>query len=266
MKKLASTENKINRIKRLQSIGDGILPTAFLGILIFIWYFVVENGIVESFMLPSPIDVVTTLYRILPEIKSHLLVTLTEAFYGFILAITFSIVLAILMDNIAILKRAVYPLLVISQTIPILVLAPLFAMWFGFGMFPKIIVVALVCFFPIIVSLLEGFDSVDRDLLNLMKSMGASRLRIFTLVKFPASMVNFFTGLKVAATYCIMAAFIGEWMGGKSGLGLYMMRAKKSVRIDKVFAVVVLVVILSMLLFKLVSVLQKYLMPWSNEK
>ena len=107
---------------------------------------------------------------------------------------------------------------------------------------------------------------MDRDLLNLMKSMGASRLRIFTLVKFPASMVNFFTGLKVAATYCIMAAFIGEWMGGKSGLGLYMMRAKKSVRIDKVFAVVVLVVILSMLLFKLVSVLQKYLMPWSNEK
>lgn len=266
MKKLVSTENKINRVKRLQRIGDVIIPTAFLGILILLWYFAVEKETVKSFMMPSPVDVATTLYRILPEIKTHLLVTLTEAFYGFILAIATSIILAILMDNIAILKRAVYPLLVISQTIPILVLAPLFAMWFGFGMLPKIIVVALVCFFPIIVSLLEGFDSVDRDLLNLMKSMGASRLRIFTLVKFPASMVNFFTGLKVAATYCIMAAFIGEWMGGKSGLGLYMMRAKKSVRIDKVFAVVVLVVILSMLLFKLVSILQKYLMPWSNEK
>lgn len=253
-------------MKKLGNIGDRIIPIAFLGILITIWYFVVENGIIKRFMLPSPIDVITTLYKILPEIKIHLATTLIEAFYGFILAIVTAIILAILMDNILILKKAIYPLLVISQTIPILVLAPLFAMWFGFGKFPKIIVVALVCFFPIIVSLLEGFDSVDRDLLNLMRSMGASRLKIFTLVKFPSSMVNFFTGLKVAATYCIMAAFIGEWMGGKEGLGLYMMRAKKSIRIDKVFAVVVLVVILSMMLFKLVSVLQKSLIPWSNEE
>lgn len=266
MKKLESTESKINRRRSLKRIGDGIIPTAFLIILILIWYIIVENGIVERFMLPSPIDVITTLYEILPEIRLHLIVTLAQALYGFVLAIIFSIVLAILMDNIGILKRALYPLLVISQTIPILVLAPLFAMWFGFGMLPKIIVVALVCFFPIIVSLLEGFDSVDRDLLNLMKSMGASRLKIFTLVKFPASMINFFTGLKVAATYCIMAAFIGEWMGGKAGLGLYMMRAKKSMGIDRVFAVVLLVVILSMLLFKLVSILQKHLMPWSNEE
>lgn len=253
-------------MKKLENIGDRIIPIAFLGILIAIWYFVVENGIIKRFMLPSPIDVITTLYKILPEIKTHLAVTLIEAFYGFALSIVTAIVLAVLMDNILILKKAIYPLLVISQTIPILVLAPLFAMWFGFGKFPKIIVVSLVCFFPIIVSLLEGFDSVDRDLLNLMRSMGASRLKIFTLVKFPSSMVNFFTGLKVAATYCIMAAFIGEWMGGKEGLGLYMMRAKKSIRIDKVFAVVVLVVILSMMLFKLVSMLQKSLIPWGNEE
>lgn len=253
-------------MKKSESIENRIIPITFLGLLILLWYFVVEKGIVESFILPSPVDVVTTLFRILPEIKSHLVVTLTEAFYGFILSIILAIILAVLMDNISILKKAIYPLLVVSQTIPILVLAPLFAMWFGFGKLPKIIVVTLVCFFPIIVSLLEGFDSVDRDLINLMKSMGASRLKIFTLVKFPASMVNFFTGLKVAATYCIMAAFIGEWMGGKAGLGLYMMRAKKSFYYDKVFAVVFLVVVLSMGLFKMVSMTQKMLMPWSNEK
>ncbi len=252
-------------MKKLGNIEDRIIPITFSGLLILLWYFVVEKGIVESFILPSPVDVVTTLFRILPEIKSHLAVTLTEAFYGFILSIALAIILAILMDNIAILKKAIYPLLVVSQTIPILVLAPLFAMWFGLGKFPKIIVVTLVCFFPIIVGLLEGFDSVDRDLINLMKSMGASRLKIFTLVKFPASMVNFFTGLKVAATYCIMAAFIGEWMGGKAGLGLYMMRAKKSFYLDKVFAIVLLIVILSMGLFKLVSIMQKMLMPWNNE-
>jgi len=253
-------------MRKLESIENRIIPITFSGLLILLWYFVVEKGIVRDFMLPSPVDVVITLYKILPEIRTHLAVTLTEAFYGFTLAIVLAIILAVIMDNISIIKKAVYPLLVVSQTIPILVLAPLFAMWFGFGKLPKIIVVALVCFFPIIVSLLEGLDSVDRDLLNLMKSMGASRLRIFTLVKFPASMVNFFTGLKVAATYCIMAAFIGEWMGGKAGLGLYMMRAKKSIQIDKVFAIVVLIVILSMLLFKFVSILQTLLMPWSNER
>ncbi|SHK25253.1 ABC transporter permease [Paramaledivibacter caminithermalis] len=252
-------------MRKLGNIENRLIPIGFLGILIFIWHFAVESGIIKGFMLPSPIDVGTTLFKILPEIKPHIMVTLIEAFYGFILAIALAIFLAVLMDNISILKKALYPLIVISQTIPILVLAPLFAMWFGFGKLPKIIVVTLVCFFPLIVSLSEGFDSVDKDLLNLMKSMGASKLRIFTLVKFPASMVNFFTGLKVAATYCIMAAFIGEWMGGKEGLGLYMMRAKKSVRIDKVFAVVILVVILSMLLFKFVEVLQKSLMPWNNQ-
>ncbi|MCG8541538.1 MAG: ABC transporter permease [Clostridia bacterium] len=253
-------------MRKLENIENRIIPITFLGILIFLWYFVVERGIIQRFILPSPVDAVTTLFRILPEIKHHLIVTLTEAFYGLIFAIVLAVALAVLMDNILMLKRALYPLLVISQTIPILVLAPLFAMWFGLGKFPKIIVVMLVCFFPIIVSLLEGFDSVDKDLINLMKSMGASKIKIFTMVKFPASIVNFFTGLKVAATYCIMAAFIGEWMGGKAGLGLYMMRAKKSLRIDKVFAVVLLIVILSMVLFKIVSILQRLLMPWNNEK
>lgn len=253
-------------MKKSESTGNRIIPIAFLGILISIWYYATEYGYVEKYILPSPKDVGFTFFEILPDIKPHIIVTMQEAFIGFLLAILLSITLAILMDNVPIIKKAFYPLLIISQTVPIIILAPLFAIWFGFGIFPKIIVVMLVCFFPIVVSLLEGLDSIDEDIINLMRSMGAGRLKIFTLVKFPASMVSFFSGLKVAATYSIMGAIIGEWMGGKVGLGLYMLRAKKSFYLDKVFAVIILIVILSMLVFKLVSVSQYLLMPWTREK
>jgi ABC-type nitrate/sulfonate/bicarbonate transport system permease component len=169
------------------------------------------------------------------------------------------------MDNIEIARKAVYPLLIVSQTVPIIALAPLFVMWFGFGIIPKIIVVILVCFFPIVVSLLEGLSSVDRDLLNLMKSMGASRLQIFKMVKFPASMISFFSGLRIAATYSIMGAVIGEWLGGRAGLGLYMLRVKNSYAYDKMFATILIIVVLSMTVFKTISLIQYLSMPWFRE-
>ncbi|WIF94037.1 ABC transporter permease [Caminicella sporogenes] len=252
-------------MKKLESIGNRLAPIVFIVILISIWQIAVASGYIKPYILPLPKNVIITFFNILPEIKEHIIITIQEAVYGLGIAVIFAIILAVVMDSVKIIKDAVYPILILSQTVPIIVLAPLFAMWFGFGMFPKVIVVALVCFFPIVVSLLEGLESVDDDLINLIKSMGASKLKIFKIVKFPASMVSFFSGLKVAATYSIMGAVIGEWMGGKAGLGLYLLRAKKSFLIDKVFAVIFLIVLLSITIFKLVSVLQYLFMPWSKE-
>jgi ABC-type nitrate/sulfonate/bicarbonate transport system permease component len=133
-------------------------------------------------------------------------------------------------------------------------------------MLPKIIVVVLVCFFPIVVSLLDGLEALDRDEINLLRSMGASSMQIFRLAKFPSSMINFFSGLRIAATYSIMGAVIGEWLGGSEGLGVYMIRVKNSFALDKVFAVIVIIVILSLILFKAISLLQYILMPWSREQ
>jgi ABC-type nitrate/sulfonate/bicarbonate transport system permease component len=138
-------------------------------------------------------------------------------------------------------------------------------MWFGFGMLPKIIVVVLVCFFPILVSLMDGLSSVDGDIINMLKSMKATRLQIFRLVKFPAAMVSFFSGLRIAATYSIMGAIIGEWLGGKAGLGIYMSRVRNSYAYDKTFAAIVVIVVLSMLVFYAVKILQRLVMPWSVE-
>ncbi len=271
MKRSESTENKgklsilkyrINSRRRFLNLMDKGYSIVFSIILIFIWQLVVEMGYIQSFTIPAPIQVMTTLVDILPDLKIHIFATLEAATVGFIIAIMFSIILAILMDNIIIARKALYPLLIVSQTVPIIALAPLFVMWFGFGKLPKIIVVVLVCFFPIIISLLEGLDSVDRDLLNLLKSMGASRFQIFRLVKFPATMVNFFSGLRIAATYSIMGAVIGEWLGGRAGLGIYMLRVKNSYAYDKMFATIVVIVILSMGVFKIISLVQYLSMPW----
>jgi len=229
---------------------------------VIIWQFIVDSGIIARYILPSPWDVVVVSIRILPELKDHIYTTLQEALTGFMIAILFSVTLAILMDNFTLVKKAVQPLLVVSQTIPIMVLAPLFAMWFGFGLLPKIMVVILVCFFPIVVSLLEGLNTLDSDLLNLMKSMKASRWQMFYLAKFPSSLPNFFSGLKIAATYSIIGAIIGEWMGGKSGLGVYMTRVRQSFALDKVFATILIIIFLSIILFKIIELIQFLLMPW----
>jgi ABC-type nitrate/sulfonate/bicarbonate transport system permease component len=252
-------------MKKLINIKSSIIPIFFQLLIIFIWQLIVDKGIVERFILPSPSDIIFALLKILPSIKVHIYTTLKEAAIGFIISVILAVILAILMDNIKIIKRTVYPILVISQTIPIIILAPLFAIWFGFGMTPKVIIVVLICFFPIVISLMDGLNSVEVDMVNLLKSMGASRFQIFRMVKFPAAMTNFFSGLRIAATYSIMGAVIGEWVGGDSGLGFYMLRVKKSFAIDKVFAVTLVIILLSMLLFGLLYLIQYILTPWNKK-
>lgn len=252
-------------MKKLINIKSSIIPIGFQLLIIFIWQLIVDKGIVEKFVLPSPSDIILSLLKILPSIKVHMYTTLKEAVLGFILSVVLAFILAILMDNIKVIKRTVYPILVISQTIPTIILAPLFAIWFGFGMTPKVIIVVLVCFFPIVISLMDGLNSVDMDMINLLKSMGASKLQTFRMVKLPASMTNFFSGLRIAATYSVMGAVIGEWVGGDSGLGFYMLRVKKSFAIDKVFAVTLVIILLSMMLFGLLYLIQHILTPWNRK-
>src|SRR6056297_145492 len=251
-------------MRKWESIRDKAIPILFIILVVLIWQLIVDSGMIARYILPSPWDVITVGIAILPEITVHIYTTLQEALTGLFIAIILSVLLAILMDNFTIVKKALQPLLVVSQTIPIMVLAPLFVMWFGFGILPKVMVVILVCFFPIVVSLLEGLGSLDNDLLNLMKSMKANRWQIFYLAKFPASLGSFFSGLKIAATYSIIGAVIGEWMGGKTGLGVYMTRVRQSFALDKVFASILVIIILSMILFKTIELIQLFAMPWKR--
>ena len=253
-------------MKKHINIENKLIPIAFQLLILFIWQISIDVWKIPQYILPSPKDIIITLVNIVPSITKHIYATLYEAMIGFGISILLALVLAILMDNVKVIKKCIYPMVVVSQTIPIIVVAPLFIIWFGLGILPKVIMVVLVCFFPILVSLMDGLESVDMDMINLLKTMGASKFQIFTMVKLPSSTVNFFSGLRIAATYSIMGAIIGEWLGGGKGLGIYMIRAKMSYALDKVFAVIIIIVILSMSLFGVLYLLQYLLTPWSRNK
>lgn len=251
--------------KKYQSIIDKIAPAAALVFFVLLWAAICGFGNVPSYMLPSPAEVVKAFISDFPVMMSHSAVTLFEAAAGLLTGILLAFVTATLMDRFGFLYKAVYPLLVISQTIPTVAIAPILVLWMGFGMAPKIALVVLTTFFPITVSLLDGYRSVDPDAVSLLRSMGAGRVRIFRYIKLPSSLSHFFAGLKVSASYSVVGAVIAEWLGGFEGLGVYMTRVRKAYSFDKMFAVIILIIIISLLLMCLVSLIRKAAMPWERK-
>lgn len=217
-------------------------------------------------MLPSPVDVINALYTDRQLLLSHAGVTLTETFIGLFAGIIIGFVMAVIMDSFDIIRKMIYPLIVISQTIPTVAIAPLLVIWLGYQMLPKIVLIILVVFFPISIGLLEGFSSVDKDTVRLMRSMGAGNMQIFRFVKLPHSLGHFFSGLRISVSYAVVGAVVSEWIGGTQGLGCYMTRVRKSFSSDKLFGVIMLVSLLSLLLILLVDVLQRICMPWNKNK
>ncbi|MDN6195766.1 MAG: ABC transporter permease [Atopostipes suicloacalis] len=196
----------------------------------------------------------------------HTKVTLYEAFLGFGLAIIFAFLLAMIMDSFNLVKKAFYPLLIISQTIPTIAIAPILIIWFGFGTLPKILVVLMACFFPIIINLIDGLDNIDPDYLRLFDLMGASKLQTFRHLKGPIAMVHLLSGIKISATYMIVSAIVAEWLGGEKGIGVYMVRAKNSYALDKVFASIIVIIIISLITIYLINFIGDYLIRWKNSE
>lgn len=230
-----------------------------------IWQSISFLGIVDDFLLPSPIQVGKAFASEFPALMQHSVVTLSEAFIGLALGIVLGFVMAVLMDQFEPLYKACYPLIVLTQTVPTVAIAPLLVLWFGYEMTPKIILIVITTFFPIAVGLLNGFRSADQDSMNLLRAMGAGRWQIFRYIKMPGAMSQFFGGLRISASYAVVGAVISEWLGGFSGLGVYMTRVKKAFSFDKMFAVIFLISIISLLLMKGVDLLQKKCMPWEKE-
>lgn len=231
-------------------------------LLILIWQLLCMTGRIPSYMLPSPIEVVCAFVSELPLLFENSLITLQEAFFGLVSGVSVGFFVAVLMDNFGILYKAFYPLLIITQTIPSVAIAPLLVLWFGYEMTPKIILIMLSTFFPVAVGLLDGFRSADKDALGLLRSMGANRLQIFCHIKFPSALPQLFSGLRIAAAYSVVGAVISEWLGGFGGLGVYMTRVKKAFAFDKMFAVIFLISAISLALMALVEFAEKKCMPY----
>ena len=251
--------------RKSQNITNKIWSVSAIVVILVVWQLASSLGFVDSFMLPSPIQVVQAFVKEFPTLMQHSFVTLTEAFLGLGLGILLGFVMAVLMDQFEGLYQAFYPLIVLTQTVPTVAIAPLLVLWFGYEMTPKVILIVITTFFPIAIGLLNGFRSADTDSVHLLRAMGADRWQIFRHIKLPGAMSQFFAGLRISASYAVVGAVISEWLGGFNGLGVYMTRVKQAFAFDKMFAVIFLISIISLLLMKGVDVLQKVCMPWDKE-
>jgi len=259
MKKLQNTADFRNFLHR------SFIPFIPVIIILLVWQLLSMSGIIPGYMLPGPLRVTSAFLDDFPLLMSHLFRTLIEALAGLSLAIAASFLLAVLMDANRFLKQSLTPVLLLTQTMPTIAIAPLLILWMGYGIAPKITLVFLVCFFPMTIGLLGAFAKTDNDAINLLRSMGASRLQIYLYIKLPQGLPAFFSGLKIAGAYSIIGAVIAEWLGGDAGLGVYMIRVRRSYSFDKMFAVILLTSILSLLLIKLITMLEKKTMPWHKE-
>lgn len=237
-------------------------PIILFGCIVFFWDVSCRIFAIDSYILPTPFSILQTLYTQLPSMIPHILTTFSIAVIGFFLSILLALILGCVLDTIVPLKKAFYPFFVVSQAVPIVFLYPLLMIWMGFGVEVKIIVVILVCFFPIIVNLLDGLASTDPELLDLFRSMDSGFLPVFAMVKLPGALPAFFSGLRIAATYSVMGAVIGEWLGAKKGMGVYMMRSYKTFSTVRVFASILVVIFLSLTVFYAVKFVERIVLRW----
>ena len=237
-------------------------PLLLIVLLLSVWQLTTWLLKVPKWLLPSPWQIVVAGAEARELLGPHTWQTLKETWVGLGLAVVVGLGLALVIDLSPLLRRTVYPLLVASQTVPILALAPLLIIWFGYGILPKVIVVALVCFFPIVVSTADGLRMADPDLIALLRAMGANRRQVFLKIRVPGALPSFFSGFKIAITYSVVGAVIGEWVGASRGLGIFMIRSSKNFLTDRVFAAIAVTSLLSIVMFAAVMLLERAVLPW----
>ena len=239
-----------------KKIKTAIYPILTILVLLLLWQYVVDYMKVPSYVMPTPL-------MILEEFKSdwnllimHSEVTLKETVLGLLISIITALIIGILIDFVPFLKKTLYPLMYVTQMIPVITIAPLLIIWFGFGIKSKVLCVVLTCFFPILINFTDGIEGIDEDYLDLFKVMKAGKIKTFIHLKFPMSLEKFFTGLTISSAYAFVAATVAEWLGGVNGLGVYMVRAKNSYALDKVFACTLLVVFFSLIFVGIIKLIR----------
>lgn len=229
-----------------------------------VWELYVRLSGIPALVLPAPSRVAWQIVANRDMLWSNTLPTLRATLSGFAFSVSVALALSLLIDFTPKLRRALFPVFVISQTLPLVAIAPLVVLWFGFGLTPKILLVALVTFFPMLVALVDGYESTEPDIEALLGSMGASRWSIFRRARFPSAMPYFFAGLRIAITYAVVAAIFAEYVGARAGLGIVILNAKNSFRPDLMLAAVVISSLLTLLLFAASALLQRLVLGWRH--
>ncbi len=238
-------------------------PVAALVLLILFWDFAVWYYAIPRYVMPSPGDVWDHALDDWGTLWKGMQTTFVEFLFGFVCGAGAGFILAVIMDSAAVARSALYPILIASQAVPIIAISAALTIWLGFGLAPKLVIVALTVFFPVVVNVLDGLASVDRDMLNLAKSMGGSQLNIFRHVKLPATYTPLFSALKLSATFSVTGAVIGEWTASTSGgLGAYLLQANSRLNTAGTFAAIGFLAALGIASFLLVVLVEYLLTPW----
>ncbi len=242
------------------------LPAITIIGLLLVWEILVRALRVPSYVLPAPSRVLLALWEDRLSLARHSAITVSEALGGMALSLICALALGILMDASEKLRAVVYPVLVVTQTIPMIVLSPILILYLGFGVTPKILTIVLMCFFPVAVGFADGMGQIDPAYVNLIRSFGGNSLQVYTQVKIPYALPALFSGLKVAATYSIGGAVVGEWIASQAGIGYYLLRVKNSYALDKMFASVLVIILLSLLMNGLIVLLRRLCLPHLQHK
>ncbi|MFD1037258.1 ABC transporter permease [Virgibacillus byunsanensis] len=243
-------------------LAQGWRPVTVIILLLIIWEISSNLLSVPTWLLPAPSEIAQEGIASWGNFQHHFISTIKLSIIGFICGVSGGILIAVILHLLPSVRQAFYPLLILSQNVPIIVLAPLLVIWFGFGVLPKILVITLVCFFPISIAALDGFRQTSTDLVHYMQMAGASKRQIFSKLELPHAMPAIFSGLKISATYSVMGAVISEWLGANQGIGVYMTLAQSSFRTDRVFVAIFFIMFLCLLFFILIITLEKLLIKW----
>ncbi|MBE6001089.1 MAG: ABC transporter permease [Sarcina sp.] len=242
------------------------LPAAMLVFALLMFWQIAAMGMNAAYIMPSPAQVVQRLWDLRgPIFTAHLPATMSVVVIGLMISIVLGMALAILMDASPIAEKALYPVVIASQTIPTTALAPLFVLWFGYTIWSKVLVTVLMTFFPVTITVFDGFRSVRTEMKDLMFCMGADTRQMFFKLKLPAVLPCFFSALKMAVPLSVIGAAIGEWLGAQSGLGYFSRRMMTQLDGAGVFAPILLLSIAAMLLVAVVSAIEKRVITWRNE-
>ena len=239
-----------------------VYPLVSFGLLLLLWQYGVRAFGVPEYILPLPTEFLAKLWAERPLIATHTLVTAQEIVLGFLMAAGVSIPLGFLIVSVKPIERALYPLIVFFQLVPKIAIAPLFVVWFGFGLIPKVISAFMLGFFPVVVSTVMGFKSVDLDMIDLARSMKASRLATFVRISLPQALPSIFAGLKVSVTLAVVGAVVGEFVGSISGIGYVMQRSIGTFDLPTMFAALVILALLGVILFWVVDRIERLVIPW----
>ncbi|WP_172411853.1 ABC transporter permease [Arthrobacter globiformis] len=238
------------------------MPATVGLVAVLLWQILAGTLKVPTYILPLPTEVANTLWTDRAELWNATLVTTFEVLAGFILAVLVSVPVAMLIVSFKWFETVVYPFLVLLQTVPKIALAPLFVVWFGFGIVPKVLVTFLICFFPILLDTMTGLRSSNPDMASMVRSMGGGKWSIFTKVRLPAALPHLFSGLKVAITLAVVGAVVGEFVGATQGLGYLLLRANANLDTPLLFAAIVILTVLGLIVYYAVSLIERLTIPW----